>query len=120
MQIDWHRYPDQALEEPMRFSAQWRRELPTKRYDEDYLMLDADGPGRLLGFFYGVRLMDDQDRWSHGGGDNIYIDGEGEHLAYLRGIGGEDTFGTGYGGALHTPPETNLYQGMPYYVHEGV
>ena len=36
-------------------------------------MVDADGPGQLLGFVYGVRLLDDVDRWSHGGAENIYI-----------------------------------------------
>ena len=38
-------------------------------------MLDADGPGQLLGFVYGARLLDDIDRWSHGGAENIYLDG---------------------------------------------
>jgi len=117
LMVDWHRYPGQELEEPRRFCARWRREFPTGRYDEEFLMLDADGPGQLLGFVYGVRLLDDVDRWSHGGGDNIYIDGEGEHPAYMRGIGGEDTFGSSYGGSVH-PPETHLYAAMPYYVHE--
>ena len=119
LQVDWHRYPNQTLTEPRRFCAAWRREMPTQRYGEEYLMLDADGPGQLLGFVYGVRLLDDVDRWSHGGAENIYIDGEGEHPAFLRGIGGEDTFGSGYGGALH-PPETHHYAAMPYYLHEDV
>jgi len=113
--VNWHRFPDQELEEPRRFCARWRREAPTERYGEDFLLLDADGPGQLLGFVYGVRLYDDVDRWSHGGGDNIYIDGDGEHPAYLRGIGGEDTFGGSFGGALHSPTETLLYTGLPYY-----
>lgn len=117
LMVDWHRYPDHQLAEPKRFCARWRREFPTERYGEDFLMLDADGPGQLAGFVYGVRLIDDEDRWSHGGSDNIYIDGEGEQPVFMRGIGGEDTFGTSYGGALH-PPETHLYAGMPYYVHE--
>ena len=117
--VNWHRFPDQELEEPRRFCARWRREAPTERYGEDFLLLDADGPGQLLGFVYGVRLYDDVDRWSHGGGDNIYIDGDGEYPAYLRGIGGEDTFGGSYGGALHSP-ETHLYAGLPYYTHADV
>lgn len=117
LQVDWHRYPGAVLEEPARFCARWRREFPTERYGEDFLMLDADGPGQLAGFVYGVRLDDNTDRWSHGGAENLYIDGEGENPAYLRGIGGEDTFGTSYGGALHTP-ETHLYSAMPYYTHE--
>jgi hypothetical protein len=119
LMVDWHRYPGQTLTETQRFCARWRREMPTQAYGEDYFMLDADGPGRLIGFVYGVRLIDNTDRWSHGGSDNIYIDGGGEYPAFLRGIGGEDTFGTSYGGALHTP-ETHLYAGMPYYTHEDV
>lgn len=119
IQVDWLRYPGEALLEKRRFCARWRREYPTQRYGEEFLMLDADGPGQLVGFVYGVRLDDNTDRWSHGGAENIYIDGEGPHPAYLRGIGGEDTFGTSYGGALH-PPETHLYSAMPYYVHEDV
>jgi hypothetical protein len=117
--VDWERYPDAELEEPRRFNARWRREMPTPRYGEDFLMMDADGPGQLLGFVYGVRLLDDTDRWSHGGADNIYIDGEGPHPAYLRGIGGEDTFGEGYGGCLH-PVESHHNAAMPYYVHDDV
>ncbi len=117
LMVDWHRYPDQIMAEPRRFRAAWRRECPTERYREAYTMLDADGPGDLLGFVYGVRLIDNVDRWSHGGADNIYLDGQGRHPSYLRGIGGEDTFGTSYGGALH-PPETHLHSGIPYYVHE--
>ncbi|WP_246067113.1 DUF2961 domain-containing protein [Paenibacillus koleovorans] len=118
LMVDWHRYPGQELKEARRFAARWRREMPTQSYGEDYLILDADGPGQLLGFVYGVRLIDNEDRWSHGGGDNIYIDGLGQYPAYIRGIGGEDTFGAGFGGALHNPPESYLYQGIPYYVHE--
>lgn len=117
LQADWHRYPGQEMRETRRFCAGFRREMPTERYGNDFLMLDADGPGQLIGFVYGVRLIDNTDRWSHGGADNIYIDGHGEHPAYLRGIGGEDVFGTSFGGALH-PPESHHYMGMPYYAHE--
>ena len=87
-------------------------------------MLDAVGRGRLLGFVFGARLYDDVDRWSHGGAETIYIDGEaygdgGTEPAHIRGSGREDTFGTSYGGALRRP-ETHLYQGIPYHVHEDV
>lgn len=113
-QVDWHEYPEQELKEPQRFCARWRREFPTERYDEDYLLLDAVGPGRLVGFVYGVRLIDNVDRWSHGGADNLYIDGDGDRPSYVRGIGGEDVFGTSYGGSLHTP-RTHLNAEMAYY-----
>lgn len=117
LMVDWHRYPDEPLAEPRRFCARWRHEQPSRRYAGDFLLLDADGPGQLLGFVYGVRLLDDTDRWSHGGGDNLYVDGEGRHPAYVRGIGGEDTFGAGYGGNLH-PPDSHWYDGMPFYTHD--
>lgn len=117
IQVAWHRYPGQEMREEMRFCAQWRREMPTERYGKDYLLLDADGPGRLIGYFYGLRLIDNVDRWSHGGAENIYLDGMDEHPAFLRGIGGEDAFAVGYGGVLH-PPETHLYDGIPYYFAE--
>ncbi|MEW4564835.1 glycoside hydrolase family 172 protein [Bremerella sp. JC770] len=119
IQIDWHRYPDQQMQETRRFCARWRKENPTKRYGSDFLMLDAMGQGQLIGFFYGLRLIDNVDRWSHAGADNIYIDGQGDYPAYIRGIGGEDTFGTSYGGAHH-PPETHLDAGIPYYEHEDI
>jgi hypothetical protein len=71
-----------------------------------------------------VRLFDDSDRWSHAGAENLYIDGEtigedGVSPDLIRGSGGEDTFGTAYGGALHKP-ESNLYTGIPYYASEDV
>ncbi len=115
--VDWHRYTE-PLAEPLRFRARWRHENPAESYGGEYLMLDASGRGELLGFFYGVRLLDDEDRWSHGGSENIYLDGE-ELPAYIRGVGGEDSFGTAFGGAIHSP-ETRLWCGMPYYVHEDV
>jgi len=117
MQCNWHRYPGQTMPEKRRFCARWRREMPASRYTDGYLVLDADGPGEILGFVYGVRVIDNVDRWSHGGAENIYIDGEGEHPTYIRGMGGEDTFGVGYGGAVHVP-ESHLVQGMPCYKYE--
>ena len=116
LQADWHRYPDEPMLEELRFCARWRREMPARSQGQDFMLLDADGPGRLFGFVYGVRLLDDTDRWSHGGADNIYIDGEGQYPAYIRGIGGEDCFGSGYGGNLH-PVDSHLYAGMPFYTH---
>ena len=35
--------------------------MPAQRYGEDPLMVDADGPGALLGFVYGLRLLGDVD-----------------------------------------------------------
>ncbi len=119
LQVDWHRYPGQTLSTPYRFCARWRRECPTASYGEQYLLLDTVGSGLLAGFAYGVRLFDNEDRWSHGGAENIYLDGQGEHPVFIRGVGGEDTFGVGYGGN-QTVPLTHHYSALPYYVHEDI
>ncbi|MEI6753742.1 MAG: DUF2961 domain-containing protein [Paludibacter sp.] len=116
VQVSWDRYPGQEMKEKKRFCAQWRREMPADAYGS-YLLLDADGPGQLVGFFYGLRLLDTSVRWSHGGAENIYIDGLGDQPAYIRGAGGEDTFGTSYGGVQHKP-DTHLHSEMPYYTTE--
>jgi len=120
-QIDWHRYPPGSLEETQRFHAKFRREFPCEAYGRNYLILDAVGKGRLIGFNYGVRLYDDRSRWSHAGGDSIYIvnnvNSPQGPFAHLHGGGGEESFGGSYGGVLHEP-STHLDQGIPYYVHE--
>ncbi len=115
--IDWHEYPEQEMQETMRFRARWRREAPVRDYEDEFLMLDADGPGRLVGFMFSVDMLQDRHkmRWSHAGADNIYIDGVGTHPAYLRGIGGEDTFGASYSGG-DNPGGTSLYADVPYYI----
>ena len=119
--VDWHRYNNDALTEPMRFHAQFRREFPCEAFGPGYMILDAVGRGRFLGFGYGVRLYDDRSRWSHAGAENIYlandVDAPGGAFSHLRGSGGEDTFGAAYGGVTHSP-SSHLDQGMPYYVHE--
>jgi hypothetical protein len=115
--IDWHEYPGQKMKETMRFAARWRREAPVRDYADEFIMLDADGPGQLIGFTIGVDMLQSrhQMRWSHAGADNIYIDGDGDHPAYVRGIGGEDTFGTSAGGAEYVP-QSSLFSDMPYYI----
>jgi hypothetical protein len=117
--IDWHEYPGREFKEAMRFCARWRRESPVRDYQDDFIMLDADGPGRLVGFTYGVdmRQSRQQMRWSHAGADSIYLDGEGDQPAYLRGIGGEDTFGTSFGGADYKP-QSALFADMPYFIQK--
>jgi len=117
--LDWHEYPDQVMTEPLRFCARWRREAPVRDYADDFLMADIDGPGRLVGFFHSIDMLHSrfQMRWSHAGADNIYIDGDGPQPAFLRGIGGEDTFGTSFGGNEYVPG-TSLFSDMPYYVQK--
>jgi len=117
--IDWHEYKGQEMEEEMRFAARWRRESPVRDYEDDFIILDADGPGQLIGIVHSIDMLQSRHemRWSHAGADNIYIDGNSESPAYLRGIGGEDTFGTSYGGGDYLA-QTSLYSDMPYYVQK--
>ena len=84
--------------------------------------MDAVGRGYLIGFSLGVRLRTDDQRWSHAGSENLYIDGEstGEDQVvphYLRAAGGENTFDVGYGGVVHQS-DTHLYASMPYYAYK--
>ena len=116
--LDWHRYLDGELEEPLRFHASWRRENPAPAWGEDFLVMDALGSGYLAGFSLGVRLRSDEQRWSHAGSENLYLDGEatgegGVVPHYLRAGGGENTFDAGFGGVTHAP-DTGLYSGIPY------
>lgn len=116
--LDFHEYAE-PLVEPLRFCARWRREAPVRDYADDFLMADIDGPGRLVGFFHSIDMLQSrfQMRWSHAGADNIYIDGDGPRPAFLRGIGGEDTFGTSFGGNEYIPG-TSLFSDMPYYIQK--
>jgi hypothetical protein len=117
--IDWHEYPGRELNEPMRFCSRWRRESPTVPYADQFLVLDAGGPGRLIGFVYSVDMLNSRHemRWSHAGGDKIYIDGDGPQPTVLTSLGGEDTFGASYGGAGYAAG-TSLDADMPYYVQK--
>ncbi len=92
-----------------RFHAVWRRENPCQRTARKYTVLDAAGKGFLLGSFLGIRVLDDFDGWFHGGGDTVYLDGEGDS-SLIHGIGGEDFFGAAWGIA----PFDSEYTGCTY------
>jgi hypothetical protein len=121
--LDWHKYltggsPRRGFDEGLRFHASWRRENPAPAWGEDFFVMDALGCGYLMGFSLGVRLRSDEQRWTHAGSENLYIDGEatgeGDIVPhYLRAAGGENTFDAGFGGVRHTP-DTYLYAGIPY------
>ena len=122
--LDWHCYLTDELDEELRFHSSWRRDNPAPAWGEDFFVMDAVGRGYLSGFSLGVRLRTDDQRWSHAGSENLYIDGEatGEDQVvphYLRAAGGENTFDVGYGGVVHQP-DTHLYAGMPYYEYKDV
>jgi hypothetical protein len=113
--VDWSRY-NEPLVEPMRFHAKWRREFPAPAYAEEFEILDAVGRGRFMGYSYSLCQYDMAERWSHAGAEQIYIDGHTDKPAFIRGAGGEDAFGVGYGGVIHAP-ESHLYSGMPLYTY---
>jgi hypothetical protein len=114
--VDWDRFAEPVKEE-MRFHAKWRREFPAPAFGKEYLILDAVGRGVFMGFAYGVRQYDMSERWSHGGADEFYFDGDTERPAFVHGAGGEDTFGVAFGGVLHNP-ESHLYSGNPHFTYE--
>ena len=81
---------DESMNVPWRFHAVWRRVLPAYRRGAPLTLLEAKGDGRLIGLIYHICKRDSDDRWSHGGGDHIYLDGDTPNPAYVYGIGGED------------------------------
>lgn len=117
--LDWLDYEGEDFSETQHFCARWRRESPVRDYADDFIVADIDGPGRLVGFVHSIDMLQSRFkmRWSHAGADNIYIDGDGPRPAYLRGIGGEDSFGTSFGGNEYIPG-TSLFSDMPYYIQK--
>lgn len=95
-QADYAAYPE-ALECPLRFHAQWRRDSPAPRRARRYTVMEAAGRGYFVGMTYHLRVLDDADAWFHGGGDLILVDGGTSYAAALHGIGGEDFFGASWG-----------------------
>lgn len=81
---------EQPPDTSWRFHAAWRRAFPTYRRGENLTLLEAKGHGRLLGTIYHCVKRDADDRWTHGGGDQIFIDGETAKPAFIYGTGGED------------------------------
>ena len=116
--LDWHKYLTERFDEPLRFHASWRRENPAPAWGENFLVMDALGRGYLAGFSLGVRVRTDDQRWSHAGSENLYIDGEGTGDGgvvphYLRAGGGENSFDAGFGGVVHEPDSCRS-SGIPF------
>jgi len=100
---------DEGLETPYRFHARWRREAPALRRATPYTILEARGKGYLAGVTYHVHKIDDDHRWTHGGGGIYFIDGE-SHPNFVHVAGGEDFFGGSWGSVEFQSP----YLGVHY------
>jgi len=109
----------EPLNVPYRFHAVWRRVMPAYRRGAPFTLLEAKGAGKVIGVIYHVCKRDWDDRWSHGGGDQFFIDGDTAEPTYLYGIGGEDfahhawglATGDGpYSGAHFVHPEPGIKQ----------
>lgn len=103
---------DEPLMVPWRFHAVWRRVFPAYRRGQPLTLLEAKGSGKLLGVVYHVVKRDSDDRWSHGGADQIFIDGDTANPTYLYGTGGENFAHHAWG--LH--PRQGPYSGA-HHVH---
>lgn len=128
-QADIRRYKSLAEDTPY-FRAQWRREAPAQRRGEAYSVIEATGSGFVAGLTLHVRDDDIADKWYHGGGDMIFIDGPTAPNV-LKGIGGEDFFGQSWASHLFASPyagctntannEISLYrfflEGAPHFSH---
>lgn len=87
--MDYHQY-EEPPQTPWRLHAAWRRVFPGYRRGENFKLLEARGDGRLLGVIYHVVKRDSDDRWTHGGGEQIFIDGDTARPQYVYGTGGEE------------------------------
>lgn len=113
-QGDFHTYRE-GVATPLRFHASWRRASPAYRRAAPLTLLEAKGEGYLVGAVYHVHKTDPDDRWTHGGGDQLYIDGLDEpdgaareaEPRFIHGGGGEDF----YGGAWGLYPSQGLFAG---------
>ncbi len=88
--ISFDLYSQPIDDVPWRFHATWRRTFPAYRRGQPFTLLEAKGQGSLLGVIYHVVKRDSDDRWSHGGADQIWIDGDTPNPTYIYGTGGEN------------------------------
>ena len=109
-QADYYRFRRElpTCYRDLRFHAQFRLENPCEEYGRNYLFLDAMGKGVLVGATFGIEMQPSPaDAWFHGGGDSLFIDGEGEPTA-IHGIGGEDFLGMAWGAEPSQSPATGV------------
>src|SRR5690606_31401478 len=67
-----------------------RRVYPGYRRGAGHVVLEAIGEGKVLGCIYHTVKRDSDDRWSHGGADQLFIDGDTPYPQYVYGTGGEN------------------------------
>eukprot|EP01039_Chlorochromonas_danica_P001490 gene1490-1624_t len=101
-QISYDMYdPRCPFPEPLRFHASYgmedRRLLKPHgqphEFKRSYHVGHARGSGYLLGFTFGLTILDKRDAWFHNGGEVILLD-PSTNPRVLKGTGGEDFFGT--------------------------
>lgn len=100
------------IDVPWRFHCAWRRVFPAFRRGRPMTLLEARGDGKLIGVIYHVVKRDSDDRWTHGGADQLFIDGETGNPNYIYGSGGEDYAHHAWGPS----PGSGAYAGM-HHVH---
>jgi hypothetical protein len=99
---------DKPLETPYRFHAKWRREAPALRRATPYTIVEARGKGYLAGVTYHVHKIDDDHRWTHGGGGIYFIDGD-TAPNFVHMAGGEDYFGGAWGSVEFSSPYVGVH-----------
>jgi D-arabinan exo alpha-(1,3)/(1,5)-arabinofuranosidase (non-reducing end) len=123
-QIEYESYHQPLASDVGRFHAQWRRENPTRSTAAaanknkvlwegankdgqcNYVILEAEGKGHLLGFL--LNIDNAQEGWYGEGDDMIFIDGETWPPRY-HGTGTEEIFG---GGACPNHEYAGPYSGF--------
>lgn len=124
--IDFHEY-EEPLTVPWRFHTAWRRVYPAYRRGAGITVLEAKGEGRLLGCIYHVIKRDSDDRLSHGGAEQFFIDGDSPKPQYIYGTGGENyahhAWGFSprmgpYAGVHHVHPLPGIKRGEGVYAFE--
>lgn len=106
-QADYVRFAELDADTP-RFHAQWRRDPLALRRGRPHSMIETTGKGFVAGVTLHVHALDQTDKWFHGGGDFVYIDGA-TAPAMLKGIGGEDFFGQSWHNDLFQTPYAGCY-----------
>lgn len=101
--LDWVQKPV-AADAPY-FCARYNKAYPTK-HGEDYLVLDAEGRGHLVGVALFVRSRSPE--WFGEGDEKVYVDGE--EKASIWGTGTEDYFLAAWGLQKNSTP----YFGTPW------